>query len=159
MKTNKLEQLSYWKKMVFLMGFFKIPMIGYLSPKVLQVDEKTVRVRIKLRRRSKNHLNSMYFGALAVGADLCAGLHAFYFTEKLSMKVSFAFKSMGGEFLKRAESDVYFVCDEGDLIRNAVECSAKTGDRVNQKVKVVALNNKNEEVAIFHMESSVKVKA
>ena len=141
------------------MGFFKIPMIGYLAPKVLQVDEKTIRVKIKLRRRSKNHLNSMYFGALAVGADLCAGLHAFYFSEQAGAKVSFAFKSMSGDFLKRAESDVYFVCDEGHLIAEAVEKSRISGERVNQKVKVEALNEQNEIVAIFYMESSVKVKA
>lgn len=155
----KIEQLGYWKKMVFLMGFLKIPMIGYLAPKVLQVDEKTIRVRIRLRRRSKNHLNSMYFGALAVGADLCAGLHAFYFSEKANAKVSFAFKSMKGEFLKRAETDVLFVCDEGYLIHEAVEKSRTTGERVNQEVKVNALNTAGEIVAIFHMESSVKVKA
>ena len=155
----KIEQLKYWKKMVFLMGVFKIPMIHFLSPKVLQVDEKTIRVKIKLRRRSKNHLNSMYFGALAVGADLCAGLHAFYFSEKANAKVSFAFKSMSGEFLKRAESDIYFVCNEGDLIHEAVEKSRTSGERVNQKVKVDAVNEQGEIVAIFYMESSVKVKA
>ncbi len=155
---DKIEQIGYWKKMVLLLGWFKIPMIGYLKPRLLVLNEQHVSVRIKLRRRSRNHLNSMYFGALAVGADLCAGLHAFYFTKKMNKKVSFAFKSMDATFLKRAESDVVFECNEGMLIYEAVLKSEETGMRVNQKVRIEAKNMEGEVVAVFHMESSVKVK-
>ena len=65
--------------------------------------------KIRLRRRTKNHLNSMYFGALAVGADVAGGVHAFYFSEKHNLKVSFAFKGMNAEFIMRAEADCIFI--------------------------------------------------
>lgn len=157
MKT-KYDAVRYWQRMICLMGLFKIPMIGYLKPKVLSISEDAVSVKIRLRRRSKNHLNSMYFGALAVGADLCAGLHAFYFTKKMQKNVSFAFKSMDAEFLKRAETHVFFHCNDGQLIKDAVEKSSVSGERINQRVRVEAKNEAGELVAIFHMESSVKVK-
>ena len=64
------------------MGKLKIPVIGYVAPKLLELDDNTVKVKIRLRRRTKNHLNSMYFGVLAVGADLAAGAHAFYYAKK-----------------------------------------------------------------------------
>ena len=131
--------------------------MGFLRPKLLIMNEETVQVKIKLRRRSKNHLKSMYFGALAVGADVAGGIHAFYFAEKHNKKVSFAFKSMNATFLKRAETDVLFVCDEGAMIEEVILESFKTQTRINQNVTVRALNTMQEEVAIFTMEISVKV--
>ena len=88
--------------LLFLLGFMKIPMIRYTKPKLLAIDDNTVRVKIKLRRRTKNHLSSMYFGALSVGADIAGGIQVFYFSKKMDRKVSFAFKGMNAQFLKRA---------------------------------------------------------
>lgn len=149
---------SKFKWFLFLLGKFKVPMIGYTRPKLLELNEDTVAVKIKLRWRTKNHLSSMYFGALAVGADLTAGIHAFYFSEKLNKKVSFAFKGIEGQFLKRAESDVTFRMNQGGLIKKAIEKSIATGERVNQPVKVSAINEDKEVVAEFLMISSMRCK-
>lgn len=144
-----------WK--LFLLGLFKIPLIGYVRPKLLDVNENTVQVRIRLRRRTKNHLNSMYFGALAVGADIAGGIHVFYFSELAGKKVSFSFKSMKADFLKRAESHILFESKDGQIIKSAIEESSNTGERVNKTVFVNAINSTNDLVATFEMVVSVKV--
>ncbi len=143
---------------LWLLGVFKIPMIGFVRPKLLSLTDKEVVVKIKINRRTKNHLRSMYFGALAVGADIAAGIHAFYFAKTLGYKVSFAFKGMTADFLKRAESDVVFKINQGLLVKNAVEQSARTMERINQEVDVTATNKEGELVATFRMIVSVKVK-
>jgi hypothetical protein len=77
---------------MFLLGRVKIPLIGYTSPKLISIDSQSVQVKIKLRRRTKNHLSSMYFGALAVGADIAGGIQVFYFSkfhQKYKMLSSF----------------------------------------------------------------------
>jgi len=140
------------------MGFFKIPLIGYVKPKLLMIDEEKIQVRIKLRRRTKNHLNSMYFGALSVGADIAGGIHVFYFAELSKHKVSFSFKSMKAEFLKRAESHVIFQSMDGKLVKEAIEKSKISGERVNQMINVSAIDSNAEIVASFEMTVSVKVK-
>ena len=157
-ENSKAPTLGKMRWLIFLLGLMKIPMIGYLRPKLIVLDDQTVKVRIKFRRRSKNHLNSMYFGALAVGADVCGGVHAFYYAKKLDKKVSFAFKSMKAEFLKRAESDVVFECSEGIVIGNIVNESFEKQERINHVVPVSARNTSGEVVAVFEMEISVKVK-
>ena len=53
-------------------GLTKVPMLLYLTPVVEELNERRCVVRIPLSYRSKNHLNSMYFGSMAAGAD-CAG--------------------------------------------------------------------------------------
>lgn len=133
-------------------------MIAFCRPKVLQVDDGTVKVKIKLRRRTKNHLGSMYFGALAIGADLTAGIHAFYFAAKYNKQISFAFKGMNASFLKRAESHVFFETNEGYVVHEAVNESIATGERVNCTVKVFGRNRDSEVVAQFEMIVSIKVK-
>lgn len=150
--------LKNFNRKLWLLGVFKIPMLAYTKPRILELNEERVKVKIRLRRRTKNHLNSMYFGALAVGADVAAGIFAFYFSELLGKKVSFAFKGMKGDFIMRAETDVTFVCEQGELVRKAMDLSLTSGDRVNETVKVIAYNTQNERVADFDMIVSVKVK-
>lgn len=158
--TEEKPKISIRKMqwMIFLLGFFKIPLIGFVRPRLIELTDKKVAVKIKFRRRTKNHLNSMYFGALAVGADVAGGIHAFYFAEKLNKKVSFAFKSIHAEFLKRAETDVIFECSEGAKIEAIIAESLEKQIRINQLVHVEAKNLSNEIVATFDMEISVKIK-
>ncbi|WP_222101996.1 DUF4442 domain-containing protein [Fluviicola chungangensis] len=150
--------LKKYGMMLRLMGIFKIPMIGYVRPRLVEINDNDVIVRIKLRRRTKNHLKSMYFGVLAVGADVTAGLHAFYFCDELNVRPSFAFKAMKSEFVKRAETDVIFSCNEGAVIREQVLRAIQTNERQNHWVKVTAKDLSGEIVALFEMEISVKIK-
>ena len=157
--SNQIKKTSIrtmqWK--LFLLGFFKIPIIGFTRPKLISIDDDNVVVKIKLNRRTKNHLNSMYFGALAVGADIAGGIHVFYFSEILDKKISFSFKGMNAEFVKRAESDVYFSSNEGQIIKEAIEESIQSGERINKTILVTAKNESGEIVATFEMITSLKV--
>jgi len=158
MKKTKVVSLKKMKWNLWLLGVFKIPLIAFVRPRLLKMTDEEVLVKIKFRRKTKNHLKSMYFGALAVGADVAAGIHAFYFAETLGYKVSFAFKGMNAEFIKRAESDVFFNITQGLLIKEAIEKSAKNEERINQNIEVQAKGEGGELVATFTMIVSVKVK-
>ena len=144
-----------WK--LFLLGLVKIPIIGFVRPKLISINKDEIVVSISFRRRTKNHLNSMYFGALAVGADVAAGILAFYHSEIHKKNISLAFKGMNAQFLKRAESTIRFVCSEGKIVENMVMKSISSGERQNESVTVYAVNEQNENVAIFEMIVSLKV--
>jgi hypothetical protein len=149
------------KRMLWLFGLFKIPMIGFCRPRIESLDENHIRISIPTNFLTRNHLKSMYFGALAVGADLAAGFHVFMLAEELKLKASFAFKSFQAEFLYRPEGRVYFESQSGAVVRRMLETSAKSGERINEKIPVTAwTENKNgkTEVAQFVLECSVKVK-
>jgi acyl-coenzyme A thioesterase PaaI-like protein len=153
-----VKSLRHYQWLLRLMGWFKIPLIAYVKPRLIVLDDQQVKVSIRLRRRTKNHLNSMYFGALAVGADVAAGMHVFYFCDQFKVQPAFAFKSMKAEFLKRAESNVTFRCEEGELIRQMVEAAIDSKERQNRMVQVKAFDLQHEMVASFEMEVSLKVK-
>lgn len=154
MENNQLLKKMKWN--LFLLGKLKIPMLSYTGVKLIELNDNEAKVSIKLKRRTKNHLNSMYFGALAVGADVAGGIHAFYYAEKMNKKISFAFKGMNAQFLKRAETDCMFVSNDGKKVENAVLLSIKTQERVNETTKVIAYNLAGEVVAEFEMIVSIK---
>ena len=154
MENNQLFKKMKWN--LFLLGKLKIPMLSYTGVKLIELNDNEAKVSIKLKRRTKNHLNSMYFGALAVGADVAGGIHAFYYAKKMNKKISFAFKGMNAQFIKRAETDCFFVSNDGKKVEAAVLLSIKTQERVNETTKVIAYNLANEVVAEFEMIVSIK---
>ena len=42
-------------------GLLKVPMLFYTSPSVIELTEERCVIKIPLKRRTKNHLHSMYF--------------------------------------------------------------------------------------------------
>ncbi|OIQ26384.1 DUF4442 domain-containing protein [uncultured Vibrio sp.] len=142
-----------------LFGLFKVPFIWLSRPKILHLDQSRVEVKIPLKRRSKNHLNSMYFGVLCVGADVAGGFMAMSKAQSRGEKVSLAFKSVRGEFLKRPEADVHFHCEDGDLIDQMLDDTISSGERVNQEVKITATSpslHGNDPMAVFYLTLSLK---
>lgn len=143
-----------------LFGLRKVPMIAYVKPKIVECDADRVVVKIKLSRRTKNHLNSMYFGALAVGADIAGGLLAVFLADDKKLKISLAFKAVSAEFIKRPEDDVLFTCEDGKTIEKMIIQSMDDGQRINQVVNIVATCPNVfgfEPVATFKLTLSIKV--
>ena len=137
----------------------KIPLIAYLKPSIIELDSNKCIVKFPLFRRSKNHLNSMYFGALCAGADCAGGVIALDQIAKSKKNVSFVFKDFQAEFLKRAEGDVHFICEQGPEIRKAVNETIETGQRVNVLMDVKAIvpsKSKTEPAALFKLTLSLK---
>ncbi|HAU0640961.1 TPA: PaaI family thioesterase, partial [Legionella pneumophila] len=136
-----MSPLTQFKFFLWFFSHFKVALIGYLKPKLIQLTDNEIVVRLPLTRRSRNHLHSMYFGALAVGADIAGGLHGFYHAKQAKCKVSLAFKSFQAQFLRRPESDVYFICTEGDVVKKMIEESKKSGERINKPIHIKAYIN------------------
>lgn len=156
-----MNLLKRFKFFLWYFGVFQVPLIGHLKPKLINLTDKDIVICLPLRRRSRNHLHSMYFGALAVGADLAAGLHGFYHADLAQCNISLLFKSFQAQFLKRPEDDVYFVSTMGDTVKAMIEESQATGLRINKPIVVKAYTNyltQPEVVAEFVLELSIKVK-
>ena len=140
-------------------GFMKIPLIWWVTPSVIAVGVERTEIKIKLNRRTQNHLKSMYFGALAIGADLAGGLLLIKLMREKRLKASFVFKDMEAKFLKRADGDVHFVCDSGPDVAKLIENVIQSPERQETVVEIKALVPTKyalEPVAIFRLTLSVK---
>ena len=124
--------------MIRLFGITKVPLIWWCRPKVIEHTNERLEVKIPLRFRTKNHLGSMYFGILAVGADVTGGFLAMEPIMKSGKKVALIFKDFKADFLKRPEGDVHFYCEEGLAINRLVNKAIETGQRQNYTMQIEA---------------------
>jgi acyl-coenzyme A thioesterase PaaI-like protein len=143
-----------------LFGIAKVPLIFFVRPSVIRLDDEQCIVKIPLIRRTRNHLNSMYFGVLATGADLAGGLVAMKEITDSKQKVALSFKDFHAEFLKRAEGDVHFVCTQIPELKKFVAEVIASGERMNFPVNIVAIvpSVGLEPVAKFILTLSLKLK-
>jgi hypothetical protein len=139
-------------------GLTKIPLLFYLKPSVVEKSEKRVVIKIPLSRRSKNHQGSMYFAALAMGADVSVGLLAVELINRQEEKISFIFKDFNAEFYRRATADVFFSCDQGSEIAQLVKKACSSKERVEMPLHAVATvpAENDEPVARFRLTLSLK---
>lgn len=137
-------------------GLLKVPLLFSCSPRVLELNEKVCRVEIPFRRKVKNHLGSMYFGALAIGADTCIGMLAMDQIYESKENVSLVFKDFKANFLKRAEGATVFVCEQGKEVSELLAETIRTGERQHRTILAFAQVN-GETVAEFELTLSLKL--
>lgn len=146
-----------------LFGWLKIPLLASVRPSVVELTETRCVVRVPLRRWTRNHLGSMYFGALAIGADCAGGLLAMDQIQRSGGRVSLVFKAFQATFLKRPESDVYFICEGGEAIRDQVRRTLASEERITEPMSIQAAvklpDGSFEPVAEFMLELSLKRKS
>ncbi|WP_337842774.1 DUF4442 domain-containing protein [Rheinheimera sp.] len=141
-------------------GFRYIPLIGFCKPKIIELDDQRTVIRMPHHRHTKNHLGSIYFGALAIGADLAGAFLVFHKARQRGLAIHFAFKDVKGEFLKRPEADVHFVSNDGALIDQMIEQSLQSGERVNQTVTInVTCPSLHGDEVMAHFELTLSIKA
>ena len=145
---------------MLLFGLFRIPLILYCRPKVMSISNTRLEVKIKFNRRTKNHLNSMYFGVLSVGADVTGGFLAMKFIQESKSQISLIFKDFHADFLRRAEGDVHFICEDGFAIQELIKVAEETGQRQNLPLHITATvpTISHQPVAKFVLTLSIKKK-
>ena len=150
-----------WKATVWVrtFGWLKIPLIALARPRVLAAGPGRCAIRIPLNWLTKNHMGSLYFGALCVGADLAGGLIVMNLIRSRKSRVGFLFKDFQADFLKRAEGATVFTCTDGDLLAELLDEAEASGERQEGLVRVTAtVPDKlgDEPVAEFRLTISMK---
>ncbi len=145
-------KLRFW-------AFLKVPMIWLAWPSVRESNDRRCVVRIPFRRRNRNHLGSMYVGVLVMGGELVGGLLAMDRIQKSKTSVALSFGSIQGEFHRRAEGAVDFVCEDGEAIGQMVDRVIESGERETMTIRTLAMvpdEPGDEPAATFEMGLSLK---
>lgn len=150
------ETRATWGLRTF--GLTKVPLLLACTPTVIRLDEAACVVEIPLTWRTRNHFRSMYFGALAIGADSVVGMLAMHHIDLAGGDVQLLFKDFQANFLRRPEGDVHFTCNDGAQIAELVAEAKRTGERGNLPVALTATvpSHGPEPVATFVLTLSVK---
>lgn len=152
-----------FKNTAFLRAFtfWNIPLIWWIRPTVLELGENRTVIRIKLGRRTRSNLKSMYFGAIAIGSELVVAVKAVQAIIASKQKVDFVFTDFSIQFLKRAEGDVHFICEQGAEVEALISKCLSSGGRETQTYEgyaIVPEKNPSEKVATFTVTLSARLK-
>ncbi len=153
---SALQKANFYLKTI---GILKIPLIYYVGARIIEASPDRTVIRIPLKRSTKNHLGSMYFGALAIGADVTGAWVAFMLLRQSKQKVNIVFKDLKAEFLMRPEGDVHFTCRDVKAIEACFAATIADGERKNLPVEVIATvpsKTGDKPVATFLMTLSAK---
>jgi len=146
--------------LVRLWALRNVFLLWLIRPKIVELsaDRCVVRVPLNFITRRRD-IKAMYLGTLCMGADVAAGLIAFQLVADRDLRVTFIFKDMKAEFLKRAEDDVVFTNVDGPIIQELLRRTIETGERQEATVHVTAtVPSKlgDEAVAKFELTLSLK---
>jgi hypothetical protein len=158
---SQKEPISLFKTNLFLKvyGLLKIPLLAYVGPKCIELTSKRSVIKIKLGRRTQNHLRVMYFGALGIGAELSIAITAVAAIHESGQKIDFIFKDFKANFLKRCDGDVLFICDEANKVRELIERAKTSSERLEGTFKAystVPSKSATEPVATYELTLSVR---
>lgn len=139
-------------------SMINIPLLAFCTPRVVELTETRSVVRVRLDRRTRNHLKVMYFGALAMGAELSIALKCIDAIQKSGKRIDFIFKDFAVEFLKRADDHVHFVCEEASQVNDLIQQACSSNERLEKTFNGYAfVPSKGEEpVAKYTLTLSVK---
>jgi hypothetical protein len=137
----------------------KLPLLAFISPRILKCNEEQCIVRVRLGYRTRNHLNVMYFGALAMGAELSIAAMAVQEIARLDKRIDFIFKDFKCEFSKRADGHVHFICDDSDLVAQLIRDAANSPERLEGKYRGRAVVATNPEQTVMTYELTLSVRS
>lgn len=138
MRTRAVFQGILWTQM---------PLLAMVGPRVKELDEKSCRVELPFGFRNRNIFGTMYFAASMMAAEAATGVLVLYHGAKRSDKQRFIVRNVAADFIKPARSTVVFECLEGQVIADAFEEAARTGERVERTLEVVGRREDGQVVA------------
>jgi hypothetical protein len=158
MSPEKLDNL----KMTAFVRFYGIvlnPLVAIVSPTIIEMDDRRTVLKVPLNFMTRNHLKVMYFGALNIGAELSIAVLAFKKTRESEKKIDFIFKDFKAQYLKRAQGDVHFICEDNETVLEQMAEAEVSTERINRTIKayaVVPSQDPNDRVAEFELTLSVR---
>jgi hypothetical protein len=154
--------------MIRFYGVTLNPLVAIVSPTILEMNDHKTVLKVPLNYITRNHLNTMYFGALNIGAELGIAALAFKLTREFALrsptgeKIDFIFKDFKAQYFKRAEGDVHFICEENQIVIDQIKEAEHSSERITRALKayaVVPSRDPLEKIAEFDLTLSVRRRA
>jgi hypothetical protein len=136
----------------------KLPSAYFTGVRIKDADEDKCITTVPYKWFSKNPFRSTYFASLAMAAEMSTGTLALIHLYKRKPSVSMLLTKLEAGYFKKATSETSFVCNDGQLIRQAIEESVATGEARTVRAKSTGMNGNGEIIAEFFITWSFKAR-
>ena len=136
----------------------RLPSAYFAGVRIKYIDENRCKVTIPYKWFTRNPFNSTYFACLSMAAEMSTGALAMAHLHKRKPSVSMLVVKVESEYFKKATGKTTFICEDGQLIKQAIEETIRTGEPSSVRAAAPGLNHREETVALFHITWSFKVR-
>ena len=149
------QVLSPLKLRLFMMQ--KLPMAWLAGLRLTQLTPETATVTVRYKYLTQNPFRSIYFGCLAMAAELASGIQAMMHVQA-GRPVSMLVVGLQGDFTKKAVGLISFTCPDGPRIAQAIAESRATGEGRLVEATSTGLDEAGDVVATFRLTWSFRAK-
>jgi hypothetical protein len=129
MKERSASWLKPWEIHLFpVILLLKLPLAWMAGLRITYLDSGGCEIRMKHCFWNKNPFGSMYFAAMAMGAEMSTGLPAYAYLRRRSQNVSLLLSGMEAVFHKKAVGRIYFRFEGMKDLLGSLETLQKPGD-------------------------------
>ncbi len=157
-KMNSVHTLAKSNYLMKLFLLKKLPLAFIAGLKVEEMDGNKARVSLPFNYLTKNPFRSIYFAALSMAAELSTGILAMAVVNDATVPISMLVLGMEADFVKKASTRIYFVCEAGQSIHETIQKSIDTGEGQTLQMSSNGYDADGELVASFRFVWTFKPK-
>lgn len=145
-----------FKFSMFLLS--RLPSAFFSGVRVRDISSERCLVTIPFKWLTQNPFHSTYFASLSMAAEMSTGVLAMAHAYQRNPAVSMLVVRVESDYFKKAVSKTTFTCEDGILIREAIEEAVSTGASKTVRARSMGRNEKGETVCEFFVTWSFKAK-
>ena len=136
-----------------------LPNALFSGVRIKEIDENNCSVTVPYKWLTKNPFRSTYFACLSMAAEMSTGALCLVHLQNRKPPVSMLVVRVESEYFKKATGRTVFTCEDGPLIREAIERAVESGEAKMARARSVGRNSDGVLVAEFFITWSFKVKS
>lgn len=138
--------------------FFKLPSAWWSGVRLKYMDDTKAVATVKHRWANQNPFKSMFWAVQGMAAELATGAMVTSQIRETGKRISMLVQNNNANFSKKATGRITFTCEDGHLIKEALEKTIATGEGQTIWMKSVGVNTDGVVVSTFNFEWTVRLK-
>ena len=148
--------LSPKKINAFMM--FKLPSAYFTGVRVKSISRVRCVSTVTYRWINQNPFNSMFWAVQGMAAELSTGALVMTTIKESGENISMLVASNKATFLKKAKGRIFFNCEDGAMIEDAVQKAISTKEGQTCWMKSEGKDKDGDVVSIFQFEWTIKMR-
>lgn len=137
---------------------FKLPSAYFCGVRLKSISETTCTTSVKHRWINQNPFKSMFWAVQGMAAELSTGALVMSYIKDSNENISMLVANNKATFLKKARGRITFSCNDGALIKNAIDNALKLGEGQTCWMRAEGNDASGDVVSRFEFEWTVKRK-
>jgi hypothetical protein len=137
----------------------KLPSAYFSGVRLKDIDEKKCIVAVPYKWFSRNPFRSTYFACLSMAAEMSTGALCLVHLHNRRPPVSMLVVKVESEYFKKAKGKTTFTCEDGEMIKNMIDESVKTGEAKIVRARSTGINDEGQLIAEVYVTWSFKPKS